>query len=205
MIITNRQELQHHARILQSRATAVTALLMTIFLLCVEHVRAFASQYHITSHDAMVLASAASSLTRKLSSTYLISGDTLKKTLPKSYSFFAIPGKASGGGDATSTQLNAWSIPAIAMPSMPSLPTSKDLPIHTLWSWYSEVDPTTKPPVYDDEYDSSYSFGSPTDDWPTMSTDMEESNKAVRSHMRRGPLKTLRRVAGRFKDVIIAQ
>lgn len=205
MIITNRQELQHHARILQSRATAVTALFMTIFLLCIEHVRAFASQYHITSHDAMVLASAASSLTRKLSSTYLISGDTLKKTLPKSYSFFASPGKASGGVDATSTQLNAWSIPAIAMPSMPTLPTSKDLPIHTLWSWYSEVDPTTKPPVYDDEYDSSYSFGSPTDDWPTMSADMEESNKAVRSHMRRGPLKTLRRVAGRFKDVIIAQ
>lgn len=205
MIITNRQELQHHARILQSRATAVTALLMTIFLLCIEHVRAFASQYHITSHDAMVLASAASSLTRKLSSTYLISGDAIKKTLPKSYSFFASPGKAAAGGDATSTQLNAWSIPAIAMPSLPSMPTSKDLPIHTLWSWYSEVDPTTKPPVYDDEYDNSYSFGSPTDDWPTMSMDMEESNKAVRSHMRRGPLKTIRRVAIRFKDSILAQ
>jgi hypothetical protein len=154
MIIANRQVLQHHARILQSRATAVTALLMTIFLLCIEHVRAFASQYHITSHDAKVLASAASILTRKLSSTYLVSGNTLKKSLPKTYSFFASPGRTSGcGGDASSsTQLNAWSIPAIAMPSMsmPSLPTSKDLPIHTLWSWYSEVDPTTKPPVYDE-------------------------------------------------------
>jgi hypothetical protein len=57
------------------------------------------------------------------------------------------------------------------------------------------------------EYESSYSFfGSPTDDWPTMSTDtMEEANKAVRPNMRRGPLKTIRRVAGRFKDIIIAQ
>ena len=54
------------------------------------------------------------------------------------------------------------------------------------------------------EYDNSYSFGSPTDDWPSMSSpDLEESaNKAVQSHMRRGPLKTIRRVAGRFKDIL---
>lgn len=87
------------------------------------------------------------------------------------------------------------------------MPSSTDIPIHTLGSWYSEVDPTTKPPVYDDEYDNSYSFSSPTDDWPSMSsmsTDMEESDAAfVQSHMRRGPLKSIRRVAGRFKDIIV--
>lgn len=203
MTITNRQHLQHHARTLQSRATAMTALFMTIFLLCIEHVRAFANQYHITAHDAMVLASAASSLTRKLSSTYLVSGDSLKM-IPKTASFssfLASPGRASGSSEASSTSLKAWSIPAIAMPSMPAMPTSKEIPLHTLGSWYSEVDPTTKPPVYDDDYDSSYSFSSPTDDWP--STDMEDSNKAVQSHMRLGPLKSIRRVAGRFKDIIV--
>lgn len=201
MMITNRRQLQHHARTLQSRATAMTALFMTIFLLCIEHVRAFANQYHITAHDAMVLASAASSLTRKLSSTYLVSGDSLKKASSFS-SFLASPGKASGNSEASSTSLKAWSIPAIAMPSMPNMPTSKDIPIHTLGSWYSEVDPTTKPPVYEDDYDNSYSFSSPTDDWP--STESEESaHKAVQSHMRRGPLKAIRRVAGRFKDVLV--
>jgi len=173
----------------------MTALFMTIFLLCIEHVRAFANQYHISAHDAKVLASAASSLTRKLSST------SLKQGFPKSASFFSPPGKASSEG--SSTQLNAWSISMIAMPSMPSMPTSKDMPFHTLGSWYSEVDPTTKPPVYDDEYDNSYSFSSPTDDWPSMYTDTEESNAAVQSHMRRGPLSTIRRVAGRFKDIIV--
>ena len=55
---------------------------------------------------------------------------------------------------------------------------------------------------YCSEYDSSYSFGSPTDDWPSMSVD-EEATKAVRAHMRRGPLNTIRRVAGRFKDIIV--
>lgn len=197
MTITNRQHLQHHARTLQSRATAMIALFMTIFLLCIENVRAFANQYHISAHDAMVLASAASSLTRKLS------GDSLKM-IPKTASFssfLASPGRASGSSDASSTSLKAWSIPAIAMPSMPAMPTSKEIPLHTLGSWYSEVDPTTKPPVYDDDYDSFYSFSSPTDDWP--STDMEESNKAVQSHMRLGPLKTIRRVAGRFKDNLV--
>ena len=130
----------------------MTALFMTVFLLCIEHVRAFANQYHITAHDAMVLASAASSLTRKLSSTYLVSGESLKK-LPKAASFssfLASPGKATSSSEASSTSLKAWSIPAIAMPAMPSMPTSKDIPIHTLGSWYSEVDPTTKPPVYDE-------------------------------------------------------
>ena len=99
-----------------------------------------ANHYHITAHDAMVLASAASSLTRKLSKTYL-SGDALKKNIPTSYGIFT---------SASSTQLNAWSIPAIAMPVMPTMPTSKEMPIHTLWSWYEKVDPTTKPPVYDE-------------------------------------------------------
>lgn len=198
----NRQHIQHNARTLQSRATAMTAIFMTVLLLCIEHVRAFANQYQISAHDAMVLASAASSLTRKMKSNVCISSDSLKKTMPKSYSFLASPGKASSL-EGSSTQLNAWSIPTIAMPSMPSMPTRKDLPVHTLGSWYSEVDPTTKPPVYDDEYENSYSFTSPTDDWPSMSTNMEETNAAVQPHMRRGPLKTIRRVAGRFKDIIV--
>jgi len=30
------------------------------------------------------------------------------------------------------------------------MPTAKDIPFHALGSWYSEVDPTTKPPVYDE-------------------------------------------------------
>lgn len=206
MVSNKQQQIEHNARTLQSRATAMTALFMTVLLLCIEHVRAFANQYHISAHDAMVLASAASSLTRKLTSTCAISGNSLKKTLPRTPSLFASPGKASGNSGGSSTQLNAWSIPAIAMPSMPSMPTSQDYPIHTLGSWYSEVDPTTKPPVYDDEYDNSYSFRSPTDDWPSMSTEaVEESNSSmrVRSHMRRGPLRTIRSVAGRFKDIIV--
>ena len=57
--------------------------------------------------------------------------------------------------------------------------------------------------LFDSEYDNSYSFGSPTDDWPSVSAD-EESNTAGRSPvMRRGPLKTIRRVAGRFKDILV--
>ena len=41
-----------------------------------------------------------------------------------------------------------------------------------------------------------------------MSTDVDESSKqAVQQHMRRGPLKSIRRVAGgvagRFKDILV--
>ena len=139
MMNQRQQLLQHHARTIQNRATAMTAIFMTVFLLCIEHVRAFANQYHISAHDTMVLASAASSLTRKLGSAYLP-----KVAFSKS--------QQQGGKDgvkSTTTKLNVWSVPAISL-DMPAMLTTKDIPLHALGSWYSEVDPTTKPPVYDE-------------------------------------------------------
>eukprot|EP00574_Skeletonema_japonicum_P001492 CAMPEP_0201739484 /NCGR_PEP_ID=MMETSP0593-20130828/45806_1 /ASSEMBLY_ACC=CAM_ASM_000672 /TAXON_ID=267983 /ORGANISM="Skeletonema japonicum, Strain CCMP2506" /LENGTH=192 /DNA_ID=CAMNT_0048233755 /DNA_START=129 /DNA_END=707 /DNA_ORIENTATION=- len=190
MIKQRQQLLQHHARTIQSRATSMTAIFMTVFLLCIEHVRAFANQYHLSAHDTMVLASAASSLTRKLGS-----GRTFSK----------LQQQRSNGVKSTTTRLNAWSVPAISL-DMPAMPTTKDIPLHALGSWYSEVDPTTKPPVYDDDYENSYSFNSPTDDWPSMSaTDTTldaASAAAVKSHMRKGPLRSIKRAAGRFKGIL---
>ncbi|KAL7467730.1 hypothetical protein ACHAXS_007964 [Conticribra weissflogii] len=189
----NKLRLQYHANAIQNRAAAVMAVFMAVFFLCLEHVRAFANQYHITAHDAMALASAASSLSRKFSSNYLSSN--AKKGFPRHVPLAITEGV---GGQVSSTKLSmAWSIPAISMPNMPSIPTSKELPVHTLGSWYSEVDPTTKLPVYDDDYENSYSFRSPTDDWPSMSNDEIESTK-VQKNVRRGPLRAIRRIAGRF-------
>lgn len=156
-MINNRQQLlKCHVQSIQSRTAAMTALFMTIFLLCIEHVRAFANQYHITAHDAMVLASAANGLRRKLSTTYMISPDTLKKST--SFGFFSSHTTSTTSDDKTSdasrssaTKLNAWSMGLGSLSiDMPSMPTSKDMPIHTLGSWYTSVDPTTKPPVYDE-------------------------------------------------------
>jgi hypothetical protein len=176
----------------------MTAIFMTVFLLCIEHVRAFANQYHISAHDTMVLASAASSLTRKLGSAYLP-----KSVLSKSQQQ---QGSNDGVKSTTTTRLNVWSVPAISV-SMPAMPTAKEIPLHALGSWYSEVDPTTKPPVYDDDYDNSYSFSSPTDDWPSVSSTESTldaaSAAAVKSHMRKGPLRSIKRVAGRFKDILV--
>ena len=198
MFTQREQLLQQHARTLQSRAAAMTAIFMTVFLLCIEHVRAFANQYHISAHDTMVLASAASSLTRKLGSAYLP-----KSVLSKSQQQ---QGSNDGVKSTTTTRLNVWSVPAISV-SMPAMPTAKEIPLHALGSWYSEVDPTTKPPVYDDDYDNSYSFSSPTDDWPSVSSTESTldaaSAAAVKSHMRKGPLRSIKRVAGRFKDILV--
>lgn len=135
------QRLQHPTvTTLQNRAATMTALFMTVFLLCIEHVRAFANQYHLSAHDAMVLASAASSLSRRLGSSVKV------QRIKKSINFL---GGSFNRNDESSTRLNAWSIPAISLPSIPTL-TSKDLPVHALGSWYSEVDPTNKLPVYDE-------------------------------------------------------
>mmetsp|Transcript_5240 Transcript_5240/g.11497 ORF Transcript_5240/g.11497 Transcript_5240/m.11497 type:complete len:208 (+) Transcript_5240:384-1007(+) len=185
--------LHYHANAIQNRVAAAIAVFMAVFLLCIEHARAFANQYHVTAYDAMALASAASTLSRKLSSTYLSSD--MKKSFPRPGPLGTTRGV---GGEVSSTKLSmAWSIPAIALPNMPSIPTSKDLPVHTLGSWYSEVDPTTKPPVYDDDFENSYSFSSPTDDWPSMSNNESELSK-VQKHVRTGPLRSIRRIARRF-------
>lgn len=175
----------------QSRCAAMTALFMTMLLLCIEHVRAFASQYHISANDAMLLASAASSLTRKLSRTYIV--------VPK----VARTAKNEGGG--TSTKLNAWSIPAMPMPIMPAIPTSRETGINTLGSWYTKVDPTTPAPQYEHEdYEASY-FSSPTDDWPSKSDIEGAAALSVHPPARtRGPLRGLRYVAGRVKDILVS-
>ena len=59
--------------------------------------------------------------------------------------------------------------------------------------------------VFHSEYDNSYSFRSPTDDWPSMSSpEVDEAVQSqMKSHLKRGPLKTIRRVAGKFKDIIV--
>lgn len=173
---------------IQSRCAAMTALFMTMLLLCIEHVRAFASQYHITANDAMLLASAASSLTRKLSRSYIVVPKIAKK---------------EGGG--SSTKLNAWSIPAMSMPVMPAIPTSRETGINTLGSWYTKVDPTTPAPQYEHEdYEASY-FSSPTDDWPSKSDIEGAAARSVHSPARtRGPLRGLRNVAGRVKDILVS-
>ena len=141
------QRIQHTTSTLQNRAATMAALFMTVFLLCIEHVRAFANQYHLSAHDAMVLASAASSLSRRLGETVKVQSS---RGLKKSVSFLGTSSAGRTQGEGSSTKLSmAWSIPAISLPTIPTL-TSKDLPVHTLGSWYSEVDPTNKLPVYDE-------------------------------------------------------
>lgn len=133
----------------------------------------------------MVLASAASSLSRRLGERVKVQSRGLKKSV----SFL---------GSGSSTKLSmAWSVPAISLPTIPTL-TSKDLPVHTLGSWYSEVDPTNKLPVYDDEYENTYAYT--TDDWPSISNTNDRTQPQSPVVARRRPFKAIRRVAGRFVD-----
>lgn len=204
MLYNNSQngKLRQHASVIQRRVATSMALFMTVLFLCVEHVRAFSQQYHLSAHDAMVLASAASSLTRKFSSKHL-SGDHLKKTFPARAGIFNSPGSSgeSARGSATKLSMTWSSMPsfAISMPTLPTMPSSRELPFHALGSWYSEHDPTTKPPLYDDEYD--FSFSSPTDDWPSMSVEKSEPEVA-QNQARRGPFTAIRRVGGRVANRI---
>ena len=141
------QQVQHTTSILQNRTAATAAFLMTLFLLCVEHVRAFADQYHLSRRDVAVLGSAASSLSRKFGARVKVVDSSKKSVSFSGTAAFTTGGEGRRSG---STKLSmAWSIPAVSLPNMPTL-TSKDWPVHALGSWYEKVDPTNTLPVYDE-------------------------------------------------------
>jgi len=202
-------QVQHTTSTLQNRTAAIAAFFMTLFLLCIEHVRAFANQYQLSTHDVMVLGSAASSLSRKI----IGNGIDEVRGLKQSVSFLGLSSRTASStgsnarnGEGSTTKLSmAWSIPAISLPTMPTL-TSKDWPVHALGSWYEKVDPTNTLPVYDDEYENAYSYT--TDDWPSITDSINDRTSSqpqspVVTRRRPRPFKAIRHAAGRFVDGVV--
>eukprot|EP00591_Stephanopyxis_turris_P011675 CAMPEP_0195507848 /NCGR_PEP_ID=MMETSP0794_2-20130614/1213_1 /TAXON_ID=515487 /ORGANISM="Stephanopyxis turris, Strain CCMP 815" /LENGTH=192 /DNA_ID=CAMNT_0040634661 /DNA_START=197 /DNA_END=775 /DNA_ORIENTATION=+ len=94
-----------------------------------------------------------------------------------------------------------WSIDDVATASRSALQSS---PLRSFGSWYHELDFRVQPPIYDDLM-IDYSFASPTDTWPSLTNEMEEtphvhsvdSSSSTPLKLRRGqrPIRAIRRAA----------
>jgi len=137
------------------------AFSMTIFLFCIEHVKAFANQNSLSAHET---------LARRFSSANINASKQRRNKLPVNAHSSARSLQRQAVSSSTRLSM-AWSLP-----SRDEIPPITPSSFNVFGSWYNEMNPTSRSVVYDDSYVSDYSFSSPTDDWPTMSDEKEIGN-----------------------------
>lgn len=212
------KKLQRHAFLVKRKLTAAIAFSTTLFLLCIENVKAFTTTGSISSSLAtnaflnentmLFFASGAHSLAQKwrlTQSTRRMDKATISVN-PKqqhwrfSSRFLESPTrlKMVFGFDSSS----------LSSPELLDMKTS----ISAFGGWYNTMDPVARPPIYDDEI-LDFSLLSPSDNWPTS---MEEDGLLLASLSGRSnvksvaasskgslrriksprPVRTIRRIAG---------
>jgi len=189
----SKENLQKHVVVIQRKAAAAMAFTMTLFLFCIEHVKAFTQHNSLSAHETLVLMSAASSMARRFSSAYINSrNERLHKIPNKTHS---LAGSFGSRAFPSSTCLSmAWS-----MPSADKVPPITVSSLRVFGSWYNEMNPTSRSVVYEDSYVSDYSFSSPADDWPTAveENEINTSTIVIERRRRSRPIRAIRRALAR--------
>eukprot|EP00550_Attheya_septentrionalis_P006431 CAMPEP_0198282776 /NCGR_PEP_ID=MMETSP1449-20131203/2535_1 /TAXON_ID=420275 /ORGANISM="Attheya septentrionalis, Strain CCMP2084" /LENGTH=181 /DNA_ID=CAMNT_0043979171 /DNA_START=160 /DNA_END=702 /DNA_ORIENTATION=+ len=145
---------------LQSNFGAAMAVVMTVYVLCVDNVKAFSQQSTSTFNDrSLAISSSASSLAKRMSFNTLTKGSFMKLPNVISSSSLIGNGHIFHSSTASLTSLSmAW--------SMPTQDTFSPAALRPFGSLYNELDPTPRAMVYDD-YPLDYQFSSKFDDWDT--------------------------------------
>jgi hypothetical protein len=145
-------KIKHHAVFMRHKIATLLALTTTVFLLCIENVKAFTSPLTTPSslHEKslLFLATGAQTVTKrwKESGQSQMSMDATKvspsqKTTPLANKFsqssLLTLKMTFGFGEAA---------PSIDAPPMLDMKTS----INAFGSWYNSMDPVARPPVYDE-------------------------------------------------------
>lgn len=216
------KKIKQHAVLVRRKVTAIVAFTTTIFLLCIENVKAFTAPLSSSSimneNTIMFLATGAHSIAKRWKMkggpmTMRVATSKLSNSLHNAQVAF-IPHPiykaqltsitslkmAFGFGDTT---------PSAPAPPMLDMKTS----INAFGGWYNSMDPVARPPVYDDEM-TEYSFSSPADSWPSSFEDDASTmnsipnsfsaispastahNLSIRKSKRPRPIQTLRKIAG---------
>mmetsp|Transcript_2385 Transcript_2385/g.3669 ORF Transcript_2385/g.3669 Transcript_2385/m.3669 type:complete len:232 (+) Transcript_2385:66-761(+) len=200
-----KKKIQRHAVLMQRKVTAILAFTTTIFLLCVENVKAFTAP--LASPDALfMLATGAHSVAKRW-----------KPSEGKNSGFFtnaiAFSKSQSAFTPSSTTQTQRKSLTSLRMAfgfglPLPSTPAPQMLDMKTsinaFGSWYNDMDPVARPPIYDDEV-TDYSFSSPADNWPSSFEDDAVMSSVPNSFVasaaekklrRPRPIHTIRKIAG---------
>jgi|UniRef100_A0A7S2UB38 hypothetical protein len=129
---------------LQSNFGAAMAVVMTVYVLCVDNVKAFSQQSTSTFNDrSLAISSSASSLAKRMSFNTLTKGSFMKLPNVISSSSLIGNGHIFHSSTASLTSLSmAW--------SMPTQDTFSPAALRPFGSLYNELDPTPRAMVYDE-------------------------------------------------------
>jgi len=206
------KKFQRHAFLVKRKVTAAIAFSTTLFLLCLENVKAFtttgtssfAASAVLNENTMLFFASGAHSLahkwrlTQRRTNRAQASSLSLNQHQRPSRRFLASPTrlKMAFGFDASPSS-----------PPMLDMKTS----ISAFGGWYNTMDPVARPPIYDDDA-IDFSLLSPSDSWPTSMDDdgLVLASISTRSHAKSvaaasgagrrrktpRPVRTIRRIAG---------
>jgi hypothetical protein len=217
---TNAQ-LKRHAVLVQRKMAALVAFSTTIFLLCIENVKAFTtssplslSSSLINENTMIMFASGAHTLAKRWKSTSSTLGRASSRSVSPSSDRSLTSGLSvttvNGTGSGRRFPLTTLRMAIGIMPSESSMQEMKTS-IGAFGGWYNKLDPVARPPVYEDDI-TDYSFTSPSDNWPssledddmsmmtsgfTTSSYTTASRKSTTNSTPR-PFRTIRRIAGRL-------
>jgi len=149
----------HHAVIVRRKLTALIAFTTTMFLLCVENVKAFTaplSAHGIVNENTLLLvASGAHSLAKRWNKSTGESSVSIRLAASR---FLSSPNHAQTAAFAPISPVRAQrnSLTSLRMafsfgmppPSVPMLDMKTSL--NAFGGWYNKMDPVARPPVYDE-------------------------------------------------------
>lgn len=218
-----KRKLVRHAVVVKRKMATLIAFTTTIFFLCLENVKSFTLPFSSPStlmneNTLLFFVSGTPTLVKRwksFQSKNMIRPDSTKSAYGiQSGVALGSPSRDSERDSSTALQMAL----GVAPPS-PSSPPMLDMKtsLGAFGGWYNELDPMARPPVYEDDItDYSYTFASPSDNWPTspgndyFSRSQSIRNSRIppeRSNPNPNPIRTIRRIARwvapvqRFRDL----
>lgn len=217
-------KLKRHAVLVQRKMAALVAFSTTIFLLCIENVKAFTtssplslSSSLINENTMIMFASGAHTLAKRWKSTSSTLGRVSSRPVSPSCSDRSLTSglsvttaNGSGSGSGRRFPLTTLRMAIGIMPSESSMQEMKTS-IGAFGGWYNKLDPVARPPVYEDDI-TDYSFTSPSDNWPSSLEDDDMSmttsgfttssytiaSRKSSTNTTPRPFRAIRRIAGRL-------
>lgn len=164
-IVMRKEHLQHQALLMKRKVTALIAFTTTIFLLCIENVKAFAAPF--SSPDTlMMLATGAHSLAKRWknsssSCSHCIDSNkpscsnspTTVRTSPNAFMVASRDAPIARSQIKSVTSLKmafGFGVPTMAPTPSPTMPADMKSSVNGFGFWYNQMDPVARPPVYDE-------------------------------------------------------
>jgi hypothetical protein len=177
IVVLRKEHFQHQAVLMKRKVTAIIAFATTIFLLCIENVKAFAAPF--SSPDTlMMLATGAHSLAKRWKNSSNISSSSSSRSPPQAATNLSasnVSATTNVLGASTESNQSAFKTVAsnaffshsqrtsttslrmafgfgVPAPSPTPSPTMLDMKtsINAFGSWYNQMDPVARPPIYDE-------------------------------------------------------